>query len=87
MSERDREWVIECQPVAEAGPVSVEWLTWPVEKDQIIVNDEDGRADWILTRMEIYGLPDIRTPFMIGWTGLSAVNIRIRKRIGESKSD
>lgn len=61
-----------------------EWLTWPVEKDQEIVNTEEGRLNWVITRIGVYGNPDINTPFMIGWTGLTTVDIRIRKQIGES---
>lgn len=84
----EREWVIECRPAGlltgKENPFT-EWLTWPQEKDQIIVNTEEGRTNWIITRMEHYGEPTIRTPFMIGWTGLLAIDMRLRKRTGESE--
>ena len=83
----DREWIIECRPVVAGGvPAFNEWLAWPLEKDQEIVNTEEGRMNWIITRIEHYGNPTINTPFMIGWTGLRAVDMRIRKKItGENK--
>lgn len=87
MSASDLEWVIECRPTIgkEVANPFDEWLTWPVEKDQEYVNTEEGRADWIITRMEHYGDPTIRTPFMIGWTGLPSVDIRIRFTIRREK--
>lgn len=84
MSATER-WVIECRPAVGGAPSPfADWLDWPVEKDQEIVQTEAGRLNWIITRIEHYGEPTIRTPFMIGWTGLPTVDMRIRRTVGES---